>query len=114
MLGDLVLLIYLYDANAPSTHISVLYKRLAALAFCTTRCGCTTVAQSSPSVRPSYNYGFAKFRKKSSLRSFIFRNFAKSQRVSGNLDERHCKFKQTIKSMRYGFNITKHFCNRHQ
>lgn len=31
--------------------------------------------------------------------------------VSGNLDEQHCKLKQTIKSIRYGFYITKHFCN---
>ncbi len=37
-----------------------LCKRLASLTFCTTRCGCTAVARSSPSGRPSHNYGFAK------------------------------------------------------
>ncbi len=63
------------------TKPRTLYKRLAALAFCTTRCGCTAVAQSSPSGRPSYNCGFAKFRKKILASLDFFRNFAKPQRV---------------------------------
>ena len=46
-----------------------LYKRLASLAFCTTRFGFTAVVRSSPYGRPSYNCGFAKSQKKKNFRS---------------------------------------------
>ena len=49
-----------------------LYKRLAALAFCTTCGGCTAVVRRTRSAHPSYNCGFAKLGKKilASLNSF--------------------------------------------
>jgi hypothetical protein len=52
---------------------------------------CTTVAQSSPFGRPSYNCSFAKFQKKSSLRSIIFRNFVNWQGVGSQLIEQLLK-----------------------
>jgi hypothetical protein len=73
-----------------------LYKSLAALAFCTTRCGCTAIAQSSPSGRPSHNSGFAKFQKIIPLRSIFFRNFAKPQRVMPKFkDDKKMSYKPT-------------------
>jgi hypothetical protein len=50
MLGDLVLLIYIYMADATSTHIYALCKRLAALAFCTTRCDFAQLHKALPPV----------------------------------------------------------------
>ena len=61
-------------------------QRLAALAFCTTRCGRTTqLYKVIPSVNLRTTAVLQNSEKKSSLRSILFRNFAKPQRVGGQL-----------------------------
>ncbi len=81
-------LVYLYNADAISTH--------------------TSVAQSSPFGRPSYNCGFVP--KKIPRRSTLFRNIAMPQRVVSNLDNDNRHEKLNNNSTETVFQLGKKSC----